>query len=187
MFANIVAQRYAQAMLQSCPDLATIELVDDELTLLQAVYERSPETQGFLLNPKIPPSVKISILKSALADKLSPVVINLLVLLIEKRRQELIPEIAIRYNGLTNRVRGVENAEITIAQPISPELEKRLQDAVQRFSTRDIEVSITIDPSIIGGVKIRLGDRIVDGTLGSRFDEIRRVMLAARVQSAVPD
>jgi len=187
MFASIVADRYARALLNSCPDLATIERVKDEIVLLRRTWDISRETRDFLLNPKIPPAVKIKVLNSSLSDKLSPSIMNLLSLLIEKRRQDIIPDIAERYTEQTDAVRGVEHAEITLATAVPPDLKRQLVDAIQRFSTREVEVVMKIDPAIIGGVQIRMGDRVIDGSLRHRFREIRRTMLAARLPRFVPD
>jgi len=181
MFAKVVADRYARAVLQSCPDLKTIDRVDIELSLLEETYCKSPETRAFFLNPKIPPKIKIQILEKALGDKVSDIILNLLKLLIEKHRQDIIPDISQRYNELTDNVRGVEKAVIVVATQLPVEIEDQLKKAVQRFSTRQVEVDVIIDPRIIGGVQVRLGDKVIDGSLSRRFEEIRRTMLAARV------
>jgi F-type H+-transporting ATPase subunit delta len=181
MFAKVVADRYARAALQSCPDLETIERLDDEFELMQRTWQQSAETREFLMNPKIPPAIKITIIRDALSDKISTYMLNLLSLLIEKHRQNILPDIAERYTELTDQVRGVEQAEIIVAYPIPTDLQKRLLDAVQRFSTRDVEIAMRIDPSIYGGVKIKLGDRVIDGSLRWRFEALRRAMLAARL------
>ena len=99
MFAKVVADRYARAVLNSCPDLATIERVDNELTLLEDTYFASKETREFFLNPKMPPKIKVKIIEDSLKDKLSDVVLNLLKLLVTKRRQDLIPDISKRYTN----------------------------------------------------------------------------------------
>jgi F-type H+-transporting ATPase subunit delta len=181
VFAKVVADRWARAVLQTCPDLATIERVKDELTVLGEAYTSSKETRSFLQNPKMPASIKNQILENALSKSMSPEVMRLLNLLLMKRRQNILPEIAERFSNLTDQFRGVEHAEITTAVSITPDLEKSLHDAVQRFSTRQVETSFRIDPLILGGVQIRLGDNVVDGSLRHRFEEIRRTMLAARV------
>jgi len=187
VFAKVVADRYARAALQSCPDLETIERVNVELALLQKTWFRSRETREFLMNPKMPPKLKAKILQDALGDKLSSVVMKLLVLLVEKHRQNIISDISDRYAELTDRARGVEHAEIVLARPFPDDLMKRILGSVQRFSTREVEITIRIDASILGGVVIRLGDRVVDGSLRSRFQEIRRAMLAARLPRSVPE
>ena len=187
MFAKVVADRYARAVLQSCPDLATIDRVDFELTLLEETYVKSPETRAFFLNPKIPPKIKIRIVEASLGDRFTPIVLNLLKLLIEKHRQDIIPDISERYNQLTDSVRGVEKAEIIVASKLPQDLEDRLTASVQRFSPRKVDVHIKIDPKIIGGVIVRLGDKVIDGSLSRRFEEIRRAMLAARVPRHVPE
>ncbi|MCX6645550.1 MAG: ATP synthase F1 subunit delta [bacterium] len=189
MFANVIANRYAQAVMQSCPDLATIEKVEDELTILGKTFVKFPEIKSFLINPKMPSEIKKQIIRNALSPTHSPIVVRLLELLIEKRRQNLLPDIADRYAELTDQARGVEHARIIVATPISPDLEQKLKDAVQRFSARNVETSIKIDRSILGGVQIKLGDKVIDGSLKKRFNDIRRAMLAARLPklAASPD
>jgi len=181
MFAKLIADRYAQAILQSCPDLETIETLNNELVLMRDTWNKSPETREFFMNPKIPPKIKARIISDALEKRISSYMLNLLILLIEKNRQDILPDIADRYTELTDRARGVEHAEIVVARPIPEDLEGRLLKAVQRFSTRDVEIALRIDPSIYGGVKIRLGDRVIDGSLRWRFEALRRAMLTARL------
>jgi F-type H+-transporting ATPase subunit delta len=189
MFANVIASRYAQAVMQSCPDLATIEKVEDELTILGKTFVKFPEVKGFLINPKMPSAIKKQILHNALDSTHNPIVMRLLDLLIDKRRQDILPDIAVRYADLTDQARGVEHAWIIVATPISAELEQKLKGAVQRFSARNVETSIKVDPSILGGVQIKLGDKVIDGSLKKRFSDIRRAMLAARLPKlmAPPD
>ncbi|MCK4720043.1 ATP synthase F1 subunit delta [bacterium] len=181
MFANIIAARYAMAVMQSCPDLAMIERVEDELVLLRETYERHPEIRAFLINPKLPPQVKKKILRDSLTDKFSDLVLRLLDLLIDKRRQDILPEIADRFDVLTDQARGIEHADIIVATPISPDLAELLKGAIQKFSGRQVETEIRVDESIIGGVQIKLGDKVIDGSLKRRFDDLRRAMLAARL------
>jgi F-type H+-transporting ATPase subunit delta len=181
MFTKVVADRYAMALLHSCPDLATIERVKDELVVIKETWDISRDTRDFLLNPKIPPKIKKLVLEKALSDKLSPVMMKLLALLIDKHRQNILPDIADMYIEATDRVRGVEHAEIIVAVQATPDISQKLLDAVQRFSTREVEVTFKVDPSIIGGVVIKLGDRVIDGSLKRRFSDLRRAMLAARL------
>ncbi len=181
MFANIIAARYARAVMQSCPDLATIERVEDELVLLRKTYEQHPEIRAFLINPKMPPQVKKQVLRDSLTDKFSDIVLRLLDLLIDKRRQDILPQIADRFDVLTDQARGIEHADIIVATPISPDLAELLKGAIQKFSGRQVETEIKVDESIIGGVQIKLGDKVIDGSLKRRFDDLRRAMLAARL------
>ncbi len=187
MFAKVIADRYARAVLNSCEDLHAIQRADDELTLLEETWRSSAATREFFMNPKMPPRVKVKILTDALGEELSPVVMKLLVLLVEKRRQDLIVDISIKYNQLTDKVRGVEHAHIICATDLPPDLQASLTDKVQKFSDRKVEVDFSVNPEIIGGIQIKLGDNVIDGSLSRRFEEIRRVMLAARLPRATPD
>ena len=186
MFAKVIADRYARAVLHDCPDLASIERAKNELDAFGDAYRASTEVRAFLLDPKMPPQVKISILRAGFSEKLGPQVLHLLMLLLVKRRQSILPDIADRYTELVDQVRGVEVAELVTAVEIDPELRNRLIESIQRFSTRDVEVNLKIDQSILGGVVVRLGDRLIDGSLKRRFQDIRRTMLAARLPRRIP-
>lgn len=181
MFARVIADRYARAVLKSCPDLATIERVMNELDMVRNTYESIESFKNFLTDPKLPAMLKSRVLRTAMSGKISSNTLDLLLLLIQKHRQNIIPEIAVRYAELVDQVRGVEQAEIIVALPIPPELENRLREMVQRFSSRQVEISFLARPEILGGVIVRLGDRVIDGSLRRRFEDLRRAMLAARV------
>ena len=181
MFAKVVADRYARAVLHNSPDLATIERVKDELALLRDAFETQDSFRAFLLNPKMPVAVKRQILESTLRASLHTNTMELLFLLLAKARQHVLPDIADRYAELCDQYRGVEHADVVTAVPIPAALQDSLKLAVQRFSARQVEVSMQIDPKILGGVIVRLGGRIVDGSLRRRFEDTRRAMLAARL------
>jgi F-type H+-transporting ATPase subunit delta len=172
VFARVIADRYARAVLKSCPDLATIERVMNELDMVRNTYESIDSFKNFLTDPKLPAMLKSRVLRSAMGGKISSNTLDLLLLLIQKHRQNIIPEIAVRYAELVDQVRGVEKAEIIVAFPIPPD---------QRFSSRQVEISFQARPEILGGVIVRLGDRVIDGSLRRRFEDLRRAMLAARV------
>jgi F-type H+-transporting ATPase subunit delta len=184
MFARVIADRYAHAVMSDCPDLPTIEAVKADLSLLAEAFSKYISFRQFLMNPKIPAALKRKIVDNAFGSRLNPATIRLLKLLIEKRRQGIIPEISDKFVELCDRVRGVEAAEITLAAPIPAELAKNLEMVVQRFSSRQVEVTQKIDPRILGGVVVRMGDRVIDGSLRHRFEEARRTMLAIRLPKA---
>ncbi len=181
MFARVIADRYARATLHDCPDLASIERAKSDLGVLGDAYRAHASLRRFLLDPKMPVEIKRQILEKGFKDRLSPTVLHLLYILLKKHRQAILPEIADRYSELVDTVRGVEVAEIVTAVSLSPAEREALVGSVQRFSTRKVEVRMSVDPGILGGVIVRMGDRVIDGTLKRRFEEIRRTMLAARL------
>lgn len=182
MFARVVADRYARAILLSCPEDKTIKQVKTELAIIKQTFNKFEDFRSFLLNPKIPKAVKLQILDSGLKNKISDISLNSLKLLISKNREKIIAEVLERFDELCNKYLGVEHVEIFTAVPITQEMENRLRDAVKRFTTRDnVEVILKVDPEIIGGVLVKLGGRVIDGSLKSRFEETRRKMLSIRL------
>lgn len=188
MFAKVIADRYARALLMSCGgDDTRIDRAKTELELVGDVYDKHDEIRAFLVNPKVPQQLKVQVFSKSLEGKLSENVLSLFKLLIEKRRHALIPEIAIRFGELCDQVRGVEHATITTAIPVDSSLRERLIQQVQKFSSRGVDVEFKVDPEILGGVVIRLGDKVIDGSLGKKFEDIRRAMLAVRLPRTIDE
>ncbi|MFH1677168.1 MAG: ATP synthase F1 subunit delta [bacterium] len=185
MFAKVIADRYARAVLENCPDIDSIERAKRELNLFRHVYSDDERTRDFLTNPKIPPKIKIAIMLKALGGIFDKPVLHLVLLLIEKRRNEILPDIAIRYGELTDEIRGVEHAIVFTAVGLDDNQREAVRNSIRRFSARKVEVEFRIDQSIIGGVTVRMGDMVIDGSLKKRFGDLRSSMLAVRLTSSV--
>lgn len=181
MFARVIADRYARALLDSCVGSTQIERVNDELATFRDVLKTNEDIIAFLLNPKIPPAVKKQVIERSLKDRFDPLLITLLKLLIDRRRQEIIPDIAERFLDLVDAVHGVEHAVVTTVVRLDDVVSERLKQVIQKFSDRTVDVKFETDPEIIGGIVIRMGDKVIDGSLATRFENIRRYMLAVRL------
>jgi len=181
MFTKVIADRYANALLKTFAESKAIEKARRELQALADAYTSSEEFRRFLLNPKMPIALKKKILISALKEKLSEEVLNLLLLLIQKKRQNVLPELAQRYAELCDQIKGVEYVEVIAAVPVSPSLQPRLREAIQKFSLRQVDIHYKIEPEIVGGLIVKLGDKVIDASLKRRFDEMKRNLLAARL------
>lgn len=110
--------------------------------------------------------------------------LNLILLLIDKNRGGMVVDVANRFSQLADELRGVENGALTTAVPIPDELFQRLEAAVQRFSLHKIILDRKVDPSIVGGAIVKLGNLVIDGSIRHRLSRFREEMMKVAIPGA---
>lgn len=182
MSDQIVADRYATALMGLVgPDSATLDRIDDDLDAIGEILATTPSLSAFLENPRIAAADKKGLVQRVFGERVTPAVLQLMLLLIDKHRERELRGIADRFSRMADERRGVEEAEVISAVPLPPEQLQRLTAEVQRFSSHEVRLKTTIDPSILGGVILRLGNRIIDGSVRHRLQELKRTLQAAQV------
>jgi F-type H+-transporting ATPase subunit delta len=133
--------------------------------------------QGVLMSPRVPKAEKARLLASALRDVPREFVLFLQAL-VKRGRQQLLREIADQYGGLLdvklNRVR----AAVTLARPADETLRRSIAEALSRELGKEVLPSFSVDPEILGGTIVRVGERIHDGSIRRRMTKLRRQLLA---------
>lgn len=176
-----VARRYADALFELALEQGKVELVDTQAQFLEDLFSDA-QIRGFFNSPRIPGEQKKRLVTNLLADKLDPMVHNLVRLLVDKRRIQFLPTIMREFDVLTDKHRGVEEVTIVSAVPLSEEQRQTILNEIRRFSTYgDLRVETEVDGGVLGGVKVRLGENIViDGTISSRLSEMREKLYRYR-------
>jgi F-type H+-transporting ATPase subunit delta len=137
--------------------------------------DRSLKT--FLESPKIPASRKIELLRSALSKKVPPVFVRFLEILVSKRRQMLIPVIASEYRALIDESEDRVHANVTVArEPTEPEKDA-LARQLSRVLGKKVVPHISLNPAILGGLIVKIGDTVMDGSVRRRLATLRSRML----------
>jgi F-type H+-transporting ATPase subunit delta len=172
-----IARNYAEALFElgerSGQTARYAELID----AVAGAVQSSPELQAVLMSPRVPKAVKARLFAAALRDAPRGFVLYLQAL-VKRGRQQLLPEIAGEYLNLLdvklNRVR----AGVTLARPADEALRKSLADALSRQLGKEVLPSFRVDPEILGGAVIRIGEQVHDGSLRRRLTKLRRHLLA---------
>jgi len=97
-------------------------------------------------------------------------------LLIERRRVGIVGEILAHYDALTDRASGVVRVEVTTAVPADAALEQRIRDSLSRQLGSDVQTTVRSDPSIVGGLVIRIGDRVIDDSLRTHLQQLQAAL-----------
>lgn len=170
-----IASRYAKALLEAGQEQDDLESITDSLTRLQRIYLEVPELNRFFANPVIPVAEKQSLIQKQFKKGLMPLVGNLLELLIENDRLGLLPEIIEVYIQLIQAREGIAHADVTVPLSISEKQENRLRTMLEKcFGYQQVELNTKVDPSIIAGVIVKIGDKIIDGSYHGKLEMLRR-------------
>ena len=173
------AIRYAKAVFQLAVERDELEVWLEDLTQL-ADSVTDEEFIRVLSAPRVPSSQKEGVIREALGSMVSPLALNLMFLLTSRGATHSLPEIADRYQEMLDAHRGVERAEVVSAVPLSDAQRDGVADMLARTSGREIRLTARVDPEILGGMVIRVGDRVMDGSARTRLESMRRDMAPRR-------
>ncbi|TYR80168.1 F0F1 ATP synthase subunit delta [Priestia megaterium] len=180
MNQSVVAKRYALALFQLATEKQMIDEIQGQLEIVQQVFKDNPELLDVLTHPKITVERKKQFVHTALAE-LAPTVQNTIFLLLERHRIEIVEDIVAEYRFLANEVRGVADAIVYSVKPLTAEEEKAISESfASKVGKHTLNISNIVDKSLIGGVKLRIGNRIYDGSISSKLETIHRGLLAHR-------
>lgn len=166
---HVVSQRYARALIDALPaDRAESGL--DQLRQLRDILDREPDARRLLMNPAVPPETRarfISKLSSVL--DLDRVVRNLFSLLVERRRLDVLSEIVSASRKLLDDRRGILRVHVTSTAPLGHADEAEIRRRLEDSTGKEIAMEIDQDPSIIGGLVVRVGSTVFDASLRQRL------------------
>lgn len=177
MIQRRIARRYAAAILNAARKTDAIDQVESDLGLVSYTLESSPSLARILRSPVIPRERKKSVIEEVFCGKLHFLTLSFLKLLVEKRREDLIPAIESEYTQLADDARGVVRALVKTAVEMSSEETARLAEVISRITGKTALLSTEVDPSIIGGVVVRIADTVIDGSIWGQLCAIRERLL----------
>ena len=165
------ARRYAEAMLSFAKDEGTVEHFRASLDRLGAAFDRA--TVLSLINPAVPLARREAAVGAATKDE--PVEVrSLLRLLIERDHIAIVPFVARAFGELVDRREGIEKARITTAIELDAQERESLVRRLERSSRKKVRATFLVDPTIVGGAKVQLGDHLIDVSLDARLRALGR-------------
>ena len=173
-----LARKYARAIFElACEDNALKEYGAD-LAKVQKLYTECPELKAYLCNPNIQPEDKKTLLKEVFEGGVRETVLNFLLLLIDKRRMMVFDAINAIFGQLSNEKLGIAVADVTTVEPLSPEQLQELTARLESLTGKQVSLREHRDPSLIGGVVVRIGDRRIDGSIKGRLAAMTAELMA---------
>ncbi len=172
-----IARNYAETLLALATKAEDLRGWGKTITELAAAMDQDATLRLFLESPRISGAEKIRVLGLAFQDRMPRLMVRFLQSLVTHRRQMLIPEIAREYLDLVDQAEGRMHARVTVAREASEAEVKDIASQLSRLFAKDVVPHMTVDPSIMGGVVVNVGDTVLDGSVRKRLATMRRRML----------
>jgi F-type H+-transporting ATPase subunit delta len=169
------ARRYAEAIFQIAREQDKLE---EWRTSLREVVEVLQQVlwQQVLQSCRIPLESKHKLLSQGFPEK-DPLVLNLVSVLVSRGRLGLFPQIVAEYERLLDRYSGIEHAQVVTAVSLEKEDQQRLAEVLSIFSGHEVIVDTEVDSSIVGGLVVRLEDKVIDGSVKGRLSELKKKLV----------
>ncbi|MCU4137520.1 MAG: FoF1-type ATP synthase [Thermodesulfobacteria bacterium] len=172
-----IALKYAKGLFTAAKELNKTKEFGEELNQIKDLLISMPEVLSALQNPIYPPDIKMEIIEEILkVVKIDPEIQRFLKLLVERRRIQYIREIVTMYQELLDEELNIARGEIITAYPLSEEEKKELEEALKNYLKKEVILESKVDEGIIGGIKIRIGDLIFDGTLKTQLNKMKEII-----------
>ncbi|GIV04541.1 MAG: F0F1 ATP synthase subunit delta [Fimbriimonadales bacterium] len=168
-----VARRYARALFEVALKQQLLQQTADDLASLRTLMEQSSEWRAFFYSPLIPRDRKVARLREAFSTQVQPHTLRLLELLVEKRREKFLEAVCEEFQRLQEAYQGVVRATIESAAPLSETEQNALVQKLEQSTGKRIIPNYEVNPELIGGVRVQMGDYQIDGTLRGALDRLR--------------
>lgn len=172
-FSHPVARRYARALFEEARALGQAQAIDADVTVLHESFTTSRELARVFESLVIPREKKKKVIEALFAGRLEPLTIRFVALLVEKERENLLPAIVAAYRALQDEERGVLEVHVRTAFPLNEAGAQPLVKKLTQLTGKKIRLQLQQDPSLIGGVVVRIGDTVYDGSVRQQLAALR--------------
>jgi F-type H+-transporting ATPase subunit delta len=174
------ARRYAEAAFElAVRDKAVPEWLEQLERAAQ--LSRDERLDRLLDNPGVPVPQRLEVLERALGSGTPAPVLNLLGLLLRRGRIKSLPKVAAEFRGLYLRQEGITPATVTTALALEADELRAIGERLERQTGGRVELSTAVDPAILGGLTVRLGDRLIDGSVRGRLERLRARLISGAI------
>ena len=170
--------KYADALADVAMETGlSLQTVKAQLDSFLSLFSENEELRTSLLVPSYPLSVKQGIVREISKTlKMEKIVLNFLLVILEKGRIEQIEEVVTAYQRVLDDKAGVVAVDVASAHQLSSQEQKRLEDAMQKVTGKDVKLSYSVDEELIGGLRLQVGSTVYDGSILSSLDQLKSRM-----------
>lgn len=174
-----VARSYAEALLELADRHEGLDAFSAAVELVARLLEEDPRFRLFLETPRVDASARKEVLRAAFADRVPRAFLNFLMVTVDKRRQRLLRSIAREFHRLVDERLGRAHVEVTAARELDPSELEEVARRVSALLQKQAIPHLRVRPEILGGIILRTGDTIYDGSVRRRLEGMRRALLGA--------
>jgi F-type H+-transporting ATPase subunit delta len=174
-----VARRYAGALFAVAQRDGILDSVAQDLTLVGRFLAEVPYLRAVLLQPLVSDARKNAVVDEAFGDRVTASTLNFLKLLVRKQREGLIGECIAEFRALLAEHTNTLDAEAWTAVPMTLEQQERLVVSLHRLTGKKVRLTAAVDHTLVGGVVVRLGDTVIDGSVRGKLERLERQLLGS--------
>jgi F-type H+-transporting ATPase subunit delta len=178
MSNSIIAKRYALALLNIAKETGALGVIEEELRVVKEVVQYNPELKAILNSSKLSIAKKKEIIKTAFAS-VNVNVLNTLLILIDRHREDQIIDLANEFLELANEEMGVAEAEVYSTRELTDAEREAISTVfAAKVGKKSLKIENIVDSNLLGGIRLRIGNRIYDGSLRGKLDRLERKLLS---------
>jgi len=171
------AREYAEAMIAIGRERDTLSTIYDELMALRALYD-DKEFRAFFTSPRLDPDEKFRILRKAFDGRFSLPILGLVNVLIRKRRELLLDNIADQFQRFQDLAENKVHVHLHTARPVTDEIKARIAAIAEKDHGKTAIIHEKVEPELIGGMVLRVGDYRIDGSIRRKLEALRKSLMA---------
>lgn len=171
MLRGAVAGRYAEALYEIAKD--KVDVIESELKAIEVIFGENPDLLKLLYHPQVTADAKKDLLEKLFKGKVSDITGNFLALLVDRRREAFFGDIVAEFVRLANAGRNIVEARVASAVELNDKEKAELNQVMVKLTGKKIKADYTVDPSLVGGIVVRIGDKIIDGSIRARLATLR--------------
>lgn len=172
MALNAVAVRYAQALFDMARAKKQLDEQLAELVKVQLILQEHKQLTRALQSPTVPSAVKKSILQRVLTKRVSDTTLHFTYVLVDKGREGYVDAIIDGYRELLRQERGQVEVVVQSASPLDDSLVKQVEKSMLDYTGKQVDLKFEVVPALLGGLVIRIGDSIIDGSVRHQLTQI---------------
>ncbi len=174
MIDRRVVKRYASALFMAASKADVVDRIESDLGLISYVMETSPELLKTMYSPLVADEAKKTVLREVFDGKIDQITLRYMELLVDKRREQVLLQTEEEYIKLANEARGVADAQVRTAVRLTDEQTEAITAKLEKLTGKKIHLIKLVDPKLIGGVEVRIGDHVIDGSIRGQLAELRK-------------
>lgn len=172
-----IAQRYSEALFSIAEDDNNLDFIKDDLTNVLNAINEIKDFKNFLENPVVSIEDKKEVFESVFKNKIDDKILNFLKLLIDNNRFFAFPEIVSDFEDKLNKKRNIAIAQVISCVDIDNDTLQILKQKLEIIFKKSISLELKQDKSIIGGVVVKIADKIIDGSIKAKIEEMKRQLI----------
>lgn len=174
---SVVSDRYAESLFDLAKEENQVTQYLDDIKLVGEVLDSDPQIVQFFNHVLIENDKKIQLLDQSFKGNVDQYVLNFLKLLVQSRRIRYIDDIVKSYINLSNQYLGIEEGMIYTPYELTDQQIQDIEKAISQKENKKVTLKVSIDPSLLGGIKVQIANRIYDGTIKNKVEMLKKELL----------